>query len=145
MSNLESFPKLIVTTTGSSSLEIKCKFPEKFFCGEFTLRDDVPQTVLYAPWLQFEPVKLAEFRHKMANEIARRAEAHDMLVEEIDRLQKNRELDGTVIDRLRETQRTAYRLWGDEREKLGLPKDFSDIKEWPPEMMSGYEYSRDTP
>lgn len=139
---MDDFPKLNVTTNGGSSLEINAILPESYFCGEFTTKKDYPQPILYAPWIQFEPVKLADIRQKLAYEIVRRVELHDTLIETIDKLEKRLESQQSVEDRLRETQRATYDMWGIEREKYGLKKDFSDVpqSEWRKELMSGYEY-----
>lgn len=138
-----NFPKLSIANNSGSGLAIRAAVPaDALDCVEFRLRADTPQDILIAPWIQFEPIALAEFRQKMAYEIARRAEVHDTLVETISTLQKTIERQNQVMDRRAETQETTYRLWREDRAALGKPDDFSDVKDWPPEMMSGYEYPR---
>jgi uncharacterized protein YicC (UPF0701 family) len=135
---MSDFPKLNVRTGNGSGLEIQCKLPEAFNCVEFTLRGDVPQTILMAPWMQFEPAALADFRQKMAYEIARRAEVHDDLIKEVTHLQEQVETLHQIMDRRHTTQETTFKMWKNDRAKAGFPEDFSDIN-WPPEMMSGYD------
>lgn len=136
--------KLHVKVGGNNGLEIQCKLPEAFFCGEFTLRADVPQSILIAPWMQFEPIALTEFRQKTAFEIARRAEIHDTLVSTIEQLQKTLEAERDMAERRDETQQMTYKMWSEERARYGLPEDFSDkeLKDWPEQMISGYLYKR---
>ena len=142
---MSEFPKLTVKIGGSSGLDIRAMPPEAFWCGEFTLRDDCPQSILIAPWIQFEPVAMAEWRQKWAYEIVRRAEIHETLVATIADLQKTIESELDMAERRYETQQMTYQMWREERAKYGLPEDFSDkqLTDWPPEMLSGYD--RTTP
>lgn len=138
---MSEFPKLSVKIGGSNGLDIQAVPPEAFFCGEFTLRDDRPQSILIAPWIQFEPVALAEWRQKWAYEIVRRAEIHETLVTTINLLEKTLKAERDLIDRRFETQQMTYKMWREERAKYGLPEDFSDkqLTDWPDEMLNGYD------
>lgn len=130
--------ELTVVAKGGSGIEIKTILPEKFNLVEFSFRDDVPITIFISPWMQFEPVKLNEFRLQCAYEIVRRSLAYEDLVKQVERLQKTVDMQYKAADRKYETLQKTYDMWREERVKYGLPEDFSDIKEWPPEMMSNY-------
>lgn len=139
---LSEFPEITVRASGASGIELCAKMPEKFFCGEFTLRDDRPIPVFISPWMQFEPARMNEYRQSIAHELTRRVLAYDNLIKQVEDLQNILERERTVMDRRYETQETTYRMWREDRAKFGLPEDFSDIKDWPPEMMSGYDSIR---
>ena len=133
-SNLE----LSVNANGSSGITILAKSSEAFNYAEFTLKADVPQPIFISPWYQFEPVERSDYRLKLAFEIARRAMVYDELLKEVDRLQKMEQENRQIIERMHKTQTVTFDMWKEDRAKMGLPIDFNDIKEWPPEMMSTY-------
>ena len=129
---------LTVVAGGSSGIEIRALLGVAHDCVEFTLRSDVPQAIFISPWMQFEPVAMNDQRLQIAHEIVRRALAHDSLLDQVDMLQKQlKSFQDSHDDRVR-TQETTYRMWREDRARAGFPEDFSDIKEWPPEMKSGY-------
>lgn len=137
-----AFHEAILTlANGSSGIEIRAVPPRAFNCVEFTLREDVPQPVFISPWMQWEPVEMQEWRMKLANEIARRAIAHDALVAQLASLQKTLKATQQIMDRRYETQEMTYKLWREERAKYGLDPEFRDIApgDWPKEMMYGYD------
>lgn len=134
----KEFPELTVITGGSSGIEIRTMMPKQFDCLEFTLTDKRPVSAFISPWMQFEPAELQEFRLKLAHEIARRAAVHDELIKKITTLEEIIRAERESIDKREITQQTTYRMWREDRAKMGLPEDFSDIKNWPPEMLSTY-------
>lgn len=76
-------PKLSIRQDGSSGLAIQAIPTEAFNCAEFTLRGDVAQDVLIAPWIQFPPKSMNEWRLAVATEIVRRAMLHDGMLQKI--------------------------------------------------------------
>ena len=126
------FPPIIVEHDGSS-VKIKCEFPETHNCAEFTMRANVQQTLLEAPWIQFSPTRLNEYRTKMACEIARRAAGYEDLFKQIDHLQDVLEGWKKGSDIRDNELRQMRQAWSTERQKYGLKADFSDYdqKDWP--------------
>ncbi len=128
---------LSVYMNGGSGVEIRAKLSQKYNCAEFRLSAE-PQPIFISPWIQFEPSTMMNERHQIATEIARRATVHDSLVQEVARLQERLEEERQAYDRKSKTLDTTFRMWKEDRKKAGFPDDFSDIAEWPPEMMSNY-------
>ena len=134
----KSMPELSVATNGSSGIEIRAMLKEKVDLVEFRLRDDVAQPIFISPWMQFEPPAFNEWRQQMAYEIVRRAIAHDELIKQTDDLFKRvKSWEDSYYCKLDQIKVTET-MWRADREKAGMPEDFSDIKVWPPEMMSDY-------
>jgi len=130
--------QLSIDADGSSGITIKAILSEGYFCGEFTLKEKTPQPIFISPWMQFEPAKMNDERLQIAHEIVRRVLAHDELLKQVAQLQSRHERDMDTYARKCETINTTNNMWRADRVKAGLPADFSDIKEWPPEMMSNY-------
>jgi hypothetical protein len=130
--------ELTVVAKGASGIEIRALLDVAHNCVEFTLRSDVPQAVFISPWMQFEPAAMNDQRLHIAHEIVRRALAHDNLLDQVTMLQKQLKSYQDSSDDKARTQETTYRMWREDRARAGFPEDFSDIKEWPPEMMGGY-------
>jgi hypothetical protein len=130
-------PELSISLHGSSGIEIRARLSENYNCGEFTLNSN-PQPIFISPWMQFEPKKMSDERARIAHLIVHRATNYQRLLEELssiqDRLERMRERE----DRFYKQQDSAFDMWRKDRKKMGLPEDFSDIKEWPPELMSNY-------
>ena len=133
-----TMPELSVATNGSSGIEIRVKLKEKVDLVEFRLRDDVAQPVFISPWMQFEPPAFNEWRQQMAYEIVRRAIAHDELVKQTQDLFKRVKSWEDSYYRKCDQIKVTETMWREDRAKAGFPEDFSDIKVWPPEMMSDY-------
>ena len=135
---MRTMPELSVATNGSSGIEIRAKLKEKVDLVEFRLRDDVAQPVFISPWMQFEPPAFNEWRQQMAYEIVRRAIAHDELVKQTQDLFKRVKSWEDSYYRKCDQIKVTETMWREDRAKAGFPEDFSDIKVWPPEMMSDY-------
>lgn len=127
-------PKLNITDSSSNGLSVTAHLGEKFNCVEYTLRDDVPQSILISPWMQFEPIALANKRHEIAVELVRRANAYETLVNEIYSLQENlKGFRNSVDERDRENQMLAD-LWLAERATYGLSN--TDTSDMSPELQA---------
>ncbi len=135
------FPKLEIMINGSSGIEIRAKLTQKYNCGEFTLNDKA-QPVFISPWMQWEPAEMNEERVKIAHGIVHRAVNYDSLVKHLTELQSQVKNFHKREDRFRKQVDTAFDMWKADRKKMGLPEDFADITDWPPEMMSGYINSK---
>ena len=126
------FPELTVKMSGPSGIEI-CAIPGKSFnCVEFTLKADVPQTILHQPWIQFQGEEQRQWRAKWATEIAYRATMHESLVAKIKVLEGNIEYFKNNQELNQKKLYAYFELWKNERVKYGLPEDFSDVgvEEW---------------
>lgn len=136
-------PDLTIEPKGSSGIEIRAKLSKNYNLVEFTLNDN-PQPIFISPWMQFEPSAMNDERLAMAWEIARRAQDHDRLIEEIEKLRVKVGSLYDSIDGERETLNKTYDVWKAERAKLNLPADFSDIPNasWPKECMGDYRPPR---
>ena len=128
---------LSVVVKGTSGIEIRAPLSKKYNLIEFTL-SDAPQPIFISPWMQFEPSEMNDERTRIAYEIVRRVTNYDTLLKQITTLKRNIESSHDRDDRARKQFDTAISMWREERKKFGLPDDFSDIKDWPPEMMSNY-------
>jgi len=126
-------PELRVELNGSNGIEIRSKLQENYNCVEFTLNSN-PQPIFISPWMQFEPSKMADERARIAYEIVHRATNYQKLLDEVDKLKKQLGAQYDHADRLLKQRLALADMWKAERKKMGLPEDFSDITEWPPEM-----------
>ncbi len=133
-----TFPELTVVASGSSGIEIRAVLSKAYNLVEFTLKDDVPQPVFISPWMQWEPAEMNDERLRLAHEIGRRAAMHNELLRQVTDLQTQLKQSRDTIEARSVTQETTYRMWREDRARMGMPEDFSDIKEWPPEMMGNY-------
>lgn len=82
MNSDNTFPELRVVAN-DRRVEISAIPDKSFDCVEFSLRKDVPQIILEAPWIQFESIEQSIWRQKWAIEICRRAQLYDNLVKRI--------------------------------------------------------------
>lgn len=130
-------PELTVVIGGSSGIEIRAKLAEKYNCSEFTLNDN-PQPIFISPWMQFEPTAMHDERVRMAHEIVHRAVNYPQVFKEVAALQLRLKHMHDREDRFRNQRDKTFDMWKADRKRMGLPEDFSDITEWPPEMMSQY-------
>jgi hypothetical protein len=130
-------PSLSIEMNGASGITIKCKLSQKYNLGEFTLNDNA-QPVFISPWMQFEPSPMREERQKIAMEIIRRVTIHDEMMKELHRFEAVDKSLRSYIERIQKTQDTTFNMWKADRKRMGLPEDFSDITNWPPEMMANY-------
>ena len=122
----KEMPPLTVSY-GSSGLEIRALMDKSFNCVEFATKENTPQPVLIAPWIQFEPADLSNERLRLVMEIARRAMAYDDMVKRTARAERLIEEWRCVEDRSREKQQKLIDMWRAERTAAGKPADFSDI------------------
>jgi len=134
---MNNLPELTVVLNSSNGIEIRAKLEENYNCVEFTLNSN-PQPIFISPWMQFEPSKMADERARIAYEIVHRATNYQKLLEEVDKLKKQLDNQHDYSDRLVKQKFALVDMWRAERKKMGLPDDFSDITEWPPETMSDY-------
>ena len=134
---------LTLVENSSNGVTVRCIPPDSFNCVEFRYRSNTSIDVLIAPWVQFESVVMREWRLTTAREIVRRSLAYERLIKEVELLQKQVESQLDTISDMEDTKNTTFRMWKEDRSKAGMPDDFSDIKDWPPEMMSGYRKHRE--
>lgn len=111
---------------------------ETFNCAEFSTKADMPQPMLIAPWIQFEPRNLSDLRARVATEIARRSVDYPRVLKAVDDEHKRCQGWMDAYEDKNTVLMKAFDMWRAERQKYGLPEDFSDVKEWPPEMMNGW-------
>lgn len=137
MTESESLTELSVLVNGSSGIEIRAKLTSNYNCSEFTLNDN-PQPIFISPWMQFEPTEMHEERTRMAHEIVHRAVNYPRVFDEVTKLQQRIKHMHEREDRFRSQIGATFDMWKADRKRMGLPEDFSDITEWPPEMMSAY-------
>ena len=130
-------PGLTVVSNSSSGIEIRVKLTQKYDCGEFRLNDN-PQPIFISPWMQFEPSAMNNERLLMANEIVHRVVNYDFLLKEVEHKRLQLEQHRNSYDKIARTLMTTNEFWRRDRAKVGFPEDFSDITEWPPEMMGDY-------
>jgi hypothetical protein len=130
-------PELSVLVGGSNGIEIRAKLTENYNCGEFTLNDN-PQPIFISPWMQFEPTAMNAERTRWAYEIVNRAVNYPVVLKEVFQLQHRVKHMQDREDRFRKQIDAAFDMWKADRKRMGLPEDFSDITEWPPELMSTY-------
>jgi hypothetical protein len=133
----DNLPELSVLVNGSSGIEIRAKLSDKYNCGEFTLNDR-PQPIFISPFMQFEPSAMSDERTRMAYEIVHRAVNYPRLLKEVADLQARVQHMHDREDKFRSRIDAAFDMWKADRKRMGLPEDFSDITEWPPEMMGTY-------
>jgi hypothetical protein len=138
MSDIKNDLQLSIEANGSSGITIQAILSEGYNCVEFRLKENIPQPIFISPWMQFEPAAMNEERLKIAHEIVRRTLAYDELLKQVIYLQSQLEHVRDTVESRDATQFATVNMWRDERVKCGLPEDFSDITQWPPEMMGGY-------
>lgn len=131
------FPELSVMLSGASGIEIRAVLTEKYDCVEFVMNDK-PHPVFISPWMQWEPIKMQEERAKIAHGIVHRVTQHDNLVKHVAELQSQVKSFHEREDRFRKQVDAIFDMWKADREKYGLPADFSDIAVWPKELLNGY-------
>ena len=131
------FPELTVMLSGSSGIEIRAVLTQKYDCVEFTLNAN-PQPIFISPWMQFEPSAMSDERARIAHEIVHRAVNYQRLLKEVTGLKESIGHMHDREDRFRNQRDKTFDMWKADRKRMGLPEDFSDITEWPPEMMSQY-------
>lgn len=135
---MTALPELTIRAHGSSGIEILVKLSTKYNCVDFTVPDDRPIPVFISPWMQWEPAAMQDERLQFAYEIARRATAYEELLRQVADLQGQLRLARKFSDAKQKTIDTAFDMWKADRARAGMPEDFSDIHDWPPEMTSGY-------
>jgi len=123
---------------GSSGVEIRAQLSKRHNLVEYTIPDNKSVPIFHAPWSQFSNAELQDEQHQIAVEIVRRAVVHEELVKELARIQKHLDEWMDTCSKKDRTLNTTFEMWKADRAKAGLPEDFSDIKSWPPEMMSDY-------
>lgn len=124
---MNTMPELTICPDGSSGIEIRAKLKKKHNCVEFTLRDDVPVPVFISPFMQWEPADMMNERLEIANEIVRRANAYEGVVEMLATSQRDIAHRMDELDKQRDEMNRYIEMWRAERTKLGLPSNFSDI------------------
>ncbi len=128
---------LSVVLQGSSGIEIRAVLSKNYNCREFTLNSN-PQPVFISPWMQFEPNEMNDERARIAHEIVHRVANYDALLKHITELKARIEHFYDREEKFRNQRDVTFDMWKADRKRMGLPEDFSDITEWPPEMMSQY-------
>lgn len=131
------FPELTAVVNGASGIEIRAPLTQKYNCVEFVLNDK-PQPVFISPWMQWEPIQMQEERAKIAQGIVHRVMNYDNLVKHVAELQSQVDSFHKREERFRKQNATTFDMWKVDRVRFGLPDDFSDITDWPVEMMNGY-------
>jgi hypothetical protein len=130
-----SLPDLSIHTGGNNGLSIRCKLSQGYNCVEFSLKKDVAQEILIAPWMQFEPIAMAEEKLRIATEMVRRAMVYDSLVKTLEETQRQLKWEleeGSHKYQAETSQVVDY--WREERMRLNnLPGDFSDV-DWKREI-----------
>lgn len=126
--------KLSVNINGNSGIQIEAILGKVFDCAEFSLKGDVPQSVFISPWMQFEPTELNKMRQDIAYEIVKRVIGYEDLTKQVKSLTSLVESFRDSIDKKDSARRAIFDMWRTERNGYGLPRDFSDITDWPEEL-----------
>ena len=113
---------------GSSGLEVRALLDKSYNCVDHYTGKNIPQQVMIAPWIQFQPAELSQERLRLVTEICRRAMMYDAMVKELASKESAIESFREGDDRRREETDRLVELWRAERVQYGKPADFSDIK-----------------
>ena len=118
----------LTLSTGSSGFQLSAPFPAPFENIDEYTGKNLPQCVFISMWHQFPNAAKDEHREKLGIEIARRAMAHDALVEQLKHQEAVIESWREGADRRDKELNRIIEMWRTERVAAGKPEDFSDFK-----------------